>query len=64
MNGGKVAPAKQDIELMYAVGVNHGERTRTSLCTRTRVSRVVAQLDSLSKASQAHALEEHTGPFL
>ena len=50
VNGGKVAPAKQDVKLMDAIGVNHGERSTTSLRACARVTGVMAKLDCLPEA--------------
>ena len=60
----KAATTEPNVDLVYPVGVDHGEWTGASLRARALVSGVIAKLYSLSKISQAVLSEERARPFL
>ena len=64
MASGKIATAEPNVDLVYSVGVDDGERTSASLWACTCVSGLVAELNLLSESSQGTPPEEGTCPFL
>ena len=60
----EVATTEPNINLVYAVDVDHGEWSSTSLWTCTLVSRVMTKLYLVSEILQAILSEESTRPFL
>ena len=64
MVGNQVATTEPDVDLMYPVGVDHGEWAHTFLRACTLVPGAVAELYYLSEVSQAILPEEGTCPFL